>query len=487
MLAAFSWRLTRALLAVAGLLSLGACAVPLGPGYTIAQQQIEVRYVTAPVPHLAVRAIFRLNNTGNQPLTSIDVRLPDENAFRRENLRVRLDNDDTSPQFAPNSRGNGRIHIPLGSPWLQKQQREIVLAFDLSTRISEDAATIVEQDHVYLQPRGWYPLLLPPTGLFARGGKPPKRWDLIVGLPEGFLVHTGGRPRSQRKQAGEVAHRFEQRNKDPDLFVLAGRYREQRVRSPSGEVIFWTLQALPAEQAQRAGQQIGAAWKALEAAFGPPSARARPFWIVNGAERFPALDVLGQLAASFPDGAFFEPQLFVRGSVSDSSLCVLDVALAEQWLEQVTQPEQETKDLSYALAKYATAMSAEGCAAEIYGSGDRKQAVRNSLQAFQKAREQASQPRGDHQDRWRKQADVIKAELLVFDLEDRIGKERLNRALRRMIQASRGRSWEMESFHSALEGETGQRLGEFFRQWLNFADVPQEFRARYEEGSEVKK
>ena len=477
----------RSFLAAAGLLTLGACAVPLGPGYTIEHQQIEVRYVATPAPHLAVRATFRLNNTGNQPLTSIDVRLPDENAFRRENLRVRLDNGDTSPQFAPDSRSNGRIHIPLESPWLQKQEREIVLAFDLSTRISEDAATIVEQDHVYLQSRGWYPLLLPPTGLFARGGKPPKRWDLIAALPEGFLVHAGGRPRSQRKQAGEVAHRFEQRDKDPDLFVLAGRYQEQRVRWPGREVIFWTLQPLPADQAQRAGQQIGTVWKALEAAFGPPSARARPFWIVNGADRLRALDVPGQLTASFPDGAFFEPQLFGRGSVSDSSLCVLYVALAGQWLEQVTQPEQETKDLSYALAKYAAAMSAEGCAAEIYGSGDRKQAVRNSLRDFQRAREQASQPRRNHQERWRKQADAAKAELLVFALEDRLGKGNLNRALRRMIQALRGRSWEMESFHSALEGETGQSLGEFFRQWLNYADIPQEFRARYEDKSEPKK
>jgi len=474
-------------LAAAGLLSLTDCAVPLGPGYTIQKQQIEVRYVAAPAPHLAVRASYRLNNSGSRPLTSIDVRLPGEIAFGRESLRIQLDNRDVSPQFAPDTQSKGRIHILLETPWAQKQEREIVFAYDLTSRISEHAATIVEMDRFYLPSGGWCPSLLPSGGLFAGGGKPPKRWDLIADVPEGFLVHAGGRPRAQQKQDGEVAHRFEQRDNDPSPFLLAGRYHEQSVRSPAGKIVFWTLQPLSADQAQRAGQQVGTAWKALEAVFGPPLAKARAVWIVNGADRLSALDGQDQVAASFPDGAFFEPQLFVRAAVGDSSLCTLNVALAGQWLEQVTQPERETRDLSVALAKYAAAMSTEGCAAAIYGSDDRMQAVRNSLRAFRESREQALQGPKNHEERWRKRADAARAQLFVFALEDRVGEEHLNKALRRMIQSLRGRSWEMESLHAALEAETRQDLGEFFRLWLNQQDIPQDFRARYEGIDEPKK
>src|SRR5271165_3837282 len=55
---------------------LAACAAPLGPGYIVEKQQIRISFVPLPSPRLSVVAEYRLKNTGDRELTSLDVRFP---------------------------------------------------------------------------------------------------------------------------------------------------------------------------------------------------------------------------------------------------------------------------------------------------------------------------------------------------------------------------------------------------------------------------
>jgi len=48
----------------------------LQPGYTIEKQQIQVRFVLVPSPRIRIEADYQLKNTGNQPLSDLEIRLP---------------------------------------------------------------------------------------------------------------------------------------------------------------------------------------------------------------------------------------------------------------------------------------------------------------------------------------------------------------------------------------------------------------------------
>src|SRR6516164_7797060 len=68
--------LAAALAAVAIACWLLGCAASLGPGYVVETQEIRVSFEAEPQPVIHVAAEYRLTNTGNQPLDSLDVRLP---------------------------------------------------------------------------------------------------------------------------------------------------------------------------------------------------------------------------------------------------------------------------------------------------------------------------------------------------------------------------------------------------------------------------
>ena len=57
---------------LAAALVAAGCAAPLGPGYTVERQRLEVAFVSEPRPHVDVRATWRVKNTGNQPLDALE-------------------------------------------------------------------------------------------------------------------------------------------------------------------------------------------------------------------------------------------------------------------------------------------------------------------------------------------------------------------------------------------------------------------------------
>jgi len=68
-----------------------SCVAPLGPGYTIEKQQIQVHFVAAPEPRIRIEADYLLKNTGNQPLSDLELRLPGRRRFHYDEPRATWD------------------------------------------------------------------------------------------------------------------------------------------------------------------------------------------------------------------------------------------------------------------------------------------------------------------------------------------------------------------------------------------------------------
>ena len=68
-----------------------SCVAPLGPGYTIEKQQIQVHFVAAPEPRIRIEADYLLKNTGNQPLGGLELRLPGRRRFHYDEPRAAWD------------------------------------------------------------------------------------------------------------------------------------------------------------------------------------------------------------------------------------------------------------------------------------------------------------------------------------------------------------------------------------------------------------
>jgi hypothetical protein len=69
--------------------------------------------------------------------------------------------------------------------------------------------------------------------------------------------------------------------------------------------------------------------------------------------------------------------------------------------------------------------------------------------------------------------------LFFYALEDQFGRDHLHAALRNMVQARRGRGYDLDDLIAALEAEAGKPVAPFVRLWLKHPGIPDEFRARY--------
>jgi hypothetical protein len=144
-------------------------------------------------------------------------------------------------------------------------------------------------------------------------------------------------------------------------------------------------------------------------------------------------------------------------------------SLAKTWLPYGQGPGSGALTNPMAqLPDYAAAVSMEGS----QGMANRERAIRDALKRVP--------PSGGRQPA--KQAEMSADESLLFfyGLEDQYGREHLHAALRHMVQARRGQGYEVQDLIAALEQETHQEVGTFFRLWLKHSGVPEGFRARYE-------
>jgi len=174
-------------LGVAALEAAG-CVAPLGPGYTIESQQIRVQFVAAPEPRIRIDAEYLLKNTGNRPLSELELRLPGRRRFHFDEPRAAWDGKALTPGISTENPRNALIALPR--PWAVSARHTLHLFVEFLPGSAGETALSFSGDAFFLPAEGWSPELLPARGFFATGGVPPKKWELSVRVPEGFLVCT---------------------------------------------------------------------------------------------------------------------------------------------------------------------------------------------------------------------------------------------------------------------------------------------------------
>jgi hypothetical protein len=453
----------------AGALALAGCATQIGPAFRVEKQRVEVRYDDG---FVRIRGEYRLRNNGSQPLHGIQVSLSAVNPGAATDLTASVDGAALPWKLVEGS-GPRRIEIALPAPWPQKKNRTLVLEYGFRSTLSS-----TKLQSFQLLPGSWSPELLPPAGLFGRGGGTPEKWDLHVTVPEGVKVHATGRTRGTRKKGGAVEHRFRQEGQYGLTYVVAGRYEETQVSAEGYRIHFWSAQP-PRTPVAEMGRRLGLTLKAYAEWFGPLGGNLRDVWVMDGAAvRY----VLGAQGASRPGLArdtIVAPGLFMQypGSDEAETYCAADAQLAALWLDWLAHPAPEAAAISDALARHAADALPHGCARQRAGGLTRQETVARLLKSYAAAEANYQRATGPRRESFLRERDGYRMRLLVYALEERAGRDKLHAALRRMLQALRGSDWGPDELRSAIEGETAQDFAEFFREWLGQPGIPEVKRA----------
>lgn len=461
---------------------LASCAAPLGPGYSIKKQSLEVHYLAGDPPRLEIRSRYQLKNTGHRNLAALEVGLPGEMNYGRKNLRATLDGGATS--ISPAANGDG-MRVSFPRLWATKEEHELALEYELTETFAPFVGIAMAGDSLFLSSAGWYPVLRPPEELFGKGGDRQKPLELSVRLPAGYLAHSSGQARGVRKENGELVYRFRIGKEDADPFIVAGRYFEQRFSNAEASILFWTLKApLPQDQFERAGAHLAGALKVYESDFGPLAKKKEPYRVVEML-RWPTALAGGFSVASTPNfrlGAVIPTPDDSARKMNDYTLTLAAYGLAQSWFA-ITAPAESAESPAFneGLCHYAMSF----VAGEAFGRRfDRRAYMQRALRQQPGLQEQGKEksllamlegkePRD-------KLAALIKGELFLVALEDRCGQENLRHALRHLVQSLRGSTYGYAELRSALEQDCHQDLGPMFREWLTETGIPADFRQRYE-------
>jgi hypothetical protein len=479
-----------------------ACAVPLGPGYGVRRESLEVRHLAGPPPRLVVHASYRLENSGNRELKFIDAALPDERIFGPRDLRINVDGREVNtsrPAAGEISEQSRNIfRIPFDSGWPAKQKRTLDIEYALAPAPPGGAEIAVGEASFHLSSFGWFPELQTPKGLFASGGGRADPTYVTFQVPENFRLETNGRPAGKRKHNGTVERKL--RGRDLGPFAVAGRYEEQEVRSDrlpnvTGErgvphdpalnssLVYWTSQPLVPPDAQSAGRRLLAAWRTCVAIFGQPKGRAAPFRVVETPAKLPADSPNGDgpAVAPFPGGVLVNREGFALGVGSEGFYELLVRGIAYTWFggEVALLPDAELT-MGKGLADYASIIVAQASD----GEPARRRRVAELLNQYNDARahvvEKPLRAISDSAPWEQRRIAAAKAPLFFIALEDEYGESAVRRGLADLVDSLRGETIGWTELRSSLEAATGKNLAEFFRTWFDNAGIPADFRSRYE-------
>jgi hypothetical protein len=409
-------------------------------------------------------------------------------------LRVFVDGREFLPQETEAVEAPS-IQIPFDPPWSSKQARDLAIEYALEPPAPGNALIALSENSAHLRDYGWFPELLPPGGLFAKGGHRPRKARLTVRVPDRFRVLASGRGRGVTRQAGEALYRtaqgeaeyvFEWRREDPEPFLVAGRYSETRAETPEGTVVFWTFAPMESSAAKAAAAAIAGSFRSYEKFFGPLPGRQGPLWIVETPARLAShtrTTAGGESPAGigFPAGALLNERALALGVSSDAFLDLVEHELAHAWFGQAlaARPEAEVL-LTEALSEYAVLVADEARG----GDAARRRRAALLLRWYHQAHENAADKpliALEPNDPWEQRVfGYSKGALFFVALEDECGKDALRRGLARMVRALHGERAGLHELRAAIEDEGGRNLADFFRAWLNHPGIPPDFRTRYE-------
>jgi len=255
------------------------CAVPIGPGYAIEKQQVRVQFVPAPEPRIRIDAEYTLKNTGNQPLSELELRLPGRRRFHFDERRATWDATTLTIGVSTENPRNAVIALP--QPWTKSARHMLHLSVDYLPAPTSEGALSFSSNAFFLPAQGWSPELLPTRGLFATGGVPPKKWELSVRVPEGFLVHTSGRQTKASRKNGEMMVFASQGANDHYPFVIAGRYGSSQIDAGGEKINLWTKKTPEAAKLKELSEALLRATKVYDEVFGARTKERSATWIVE--------------------------------------------------------------------------------------------------------------------------------------------------------------------------------------------------------------
>lgn len=464
-----------------------SCVAPLGPGYTIEDQQIRVHFLPGPEPRIRVEAEYKLKNTGNQPIPALEMRLPGRR-FHLTSKQFLWDSTELIPvQFSWNPRVS---IVQLPEKWAISGRHAARFNFEFAPPENEASGPGFARDAFFLAAGNWNPELMPAEGLFGTGGIPPEKWTLFVIVPKDFLVHTSGSKIqvTASRNNPEQTVRVTQTAKDHAPFVVAGRYATSEMGEGKQQIHLWTRSKQELATLKKAGDQIAATLDVYNSTFGTRSATNAPLWIVEcptapncftnlnpRRERF-----LGESVSSAEMISADALVVDLSAGMPKLSAAVAP-SLAASWLGYGQNPGfyDQTPPLS-ALPLFAAALGRES----LEGPGYRTETIRRALRIIPKNAEQrgAKGPSPTQES-----PEILRAKSLLFfyGLQDHFGSQTLSNALTEMLAARRGRGFNMNDLIAALWGRTGENAAEFERIWMKRPGVPEEFRQRYEGASAI--
>jgi hypothetical protein len=467
------------LLAVAAYGAAG-CTAAFGPGYTITRQQITVQFVPEPQPVIRIEALYQLKNTGNQPLSALELRLPGRRRFHFSDPVAQWDKSALAFSASPDNPRNVLLTFP--QPWKVSAQHSLRLAVEYQRADANETALSFTPDAFFLPAQGWSPELLPSRGLLAGGGVPPAKWNLVVRVPANFVLHTSGNAKQSSKtsRANERTIRVMQTSQDGYPFIIAGKYVAATLTAGQEKVNLWTRAAQNPETLRQPGESLARAIQEYDVIFGKRPRDSHQLWIVECPDAVGCFTSTTSIFARLTS----DQNEKISAEMASEDTAMIDLAggtpeiaaaapsLASSWLGYGQNPGffEQVPPLS-ALPAFAAAHGREA----VEGPQVREQIVRRLLREVP-AKPAPHQPETD---------DVLRAKSLLFfyGLQDRFGPQVFSAALSHMLSARRGGGFDLDDLIAAFEQEAHQNVAQFVRQWMKRPGVPEEFRARYESGA----
>lgn len=466
------------LLAAAAAFWAAACVAPLGPGYTIEKQQVRVQFVPGPEPHIRIEADYQLRNTGNRPLSELDLRLPGRRRFRYEQPRARWDS--TAVTFGASTDNPRNTVVPFTQPWAMSARHTLHLSVEYLPAMAGDTTLSFSNEAFFLSAEGWSPELLPARGLFATGGVPPKKWDLTVRTPQGFLAHTSGKQTKSSRSGGEIAVRARQGANDRYPYVIAGRYTSAQIGGGKQEIYLWTRKPQEAAGLRQVSDALDRTIAAYDSVFGTRTKEPSATWIVECPVVAGCFTNLNPSAAKLlgeeePVSAEMvsEDTMMVDLSGGAPKLAAAAApSLAASWLGYAQNPGfyEQAPPLS-AFPVFAASIGREA----VEGTQTRSETIRRALRLIP---EKADPPQAEDQEVLR-----AKSFLFFYALQDQYGREVFRKAIQHMLDARRARGLELSDLIAAFDQETHENAAEFVRRWMKRPGVPDDFRKRYEDAA----
>jgi hypothetical protein len=464
------------------------CVHPLGPGYQFADRQAEILVSGAAPGRIHFHVADELENAGDRPLRSLEVRLPDGPVFGEQNLRVLIEGAEVSAQHT--SQTDVRMmRAPFDPPWEQNEKRKVVTEWDLVPEASARGTIVASPDGFFIADETALPLWQTPTGVFARGGANPGKELLTVFAPPDFRVLAPGKALKHAADGNYIVQRFLIDPANDFLpYVVAGRYQEKVVHARQGEVEFWTFRPMDDPAAQTAADRLSSSMKALTEYFGPASEGKAAMRIAESPVELPAEfgEPVDPGGASFPEGALLDSRAFEQSVASEKVLQLAEYELARTWFGWRVHPRPEAQILmGRGVGLFGLVVAAEG-----RGQDQRRSMVASLIDRYDAARAAAPDKRLMEPpvgySRVERISTGYRGALFFVALEDLCGHDNLRIALRDIIRTRASSDTGYEELRAAVESASGKDLAEMFRAWLIQPGIPGDFRARYQKSSNAR-